>query len=162
MNYIIWLIISMSNVLANAPTQKERDGILEFHTRLRETVSPTAGNMMMMNYSLEMENLAIKWVKRCRFEHPSSTTDSVYAGYGQNLALIGGYLPNLTQMAQGWYNEISDYTYANNYCRGVCGHYTQMVWARSVGLGCAMKQCDHIKPDWPKPVFLMACQYAPA
>ncbi|KAH9280975.1 Peptidase inhibitor 16 [Echinococcus granulosus] len=36
-----------------------------------------------------------------------------------------------------------------------------VVWATSEELGCAVKRCDNIKPDWPKPIFLMACQYKP-
>ncbi|VDD82727.1 unnamed protein product [Mesocestoides corti] len=113
-------------------------------------------------YSQQMEELAIKWVSRCKFEHPNPTTDPDYKGIGQNLALAGTYTPNMTRMAQGWYDEIKNYKYADNSCKGVCGHYTQMVWATSVGLGCAMKQCDDIKPEWKMPVYLMACQYQPA
>ncbi|KAL5107815.1 Cysteine-rich secretory protein LCCL domain-containing 1 [Taenia crassiceps] len=36
-----------------------------------------------------------------------------------------------------------------------------VVWATSEELGCAVERCDSIKPDWPKPVFLLACQYKP-
>uniref|UniRef100_A0A5K3F1N4 SCP domain-containing protein n=1 Tax=Mesocestoides corti TaxID=53468 RepID=A0A5K3F1N4_MESCO len=118
--------------------------------------------MMMMSYSMRMEELAKQWVANCKFEHPDPTKHPLYKGIGQNLALTGGYTPTLTRMAQGWYNERHNYTYANNSCTAVCGHYTQMVWATSVGPGCAKKQCDHIQPNWPKPVFLMACQYEPA
>ncbi|VDD82724.1 unnamed protein product [Mesocestoides corti] len=113
-------------------------------------------------YSMMMELLAVKWVDRCQFKHPNPSIDLEYRGFGQNLAISGGYKPSMTQMAQGWLNERNYYTYANNSCTRVCGHYTQMVWATSFGLGCAMKRCDNIKPEWPKPIYLMACQYYPA
>ncbi|VDD78152.1 unnamed protein product [Mesocestoides corti] len=100
-----------------------------------------------------MEQLAIEWVNRCEYRHPNRT--------GQNLATAGGFTPNLTQMAEGWYSEFRDYNYTNKSCSNVCGHYTQMVWATTVGLGCAMKQCDDIRPGWPKPIYLMGCHYEP-
>uniref|UniRef100_A0A5K3F1L3 SCP domain-containing protein n=1 Tax=Mesocestoides corti TaxID=53468 RepID=A0A5K3F1L3_MESCO len=162
MKHIACLITLMSYVMAKDQLQLERDGILNFHVRTRATVQPTASNMMLMTYSKKMEDLARRWVERCEFKHPNPATDPQYKGIGQNLALTGGYTPNLTQMAQGWYDEIKNYDYEKNSCNGVCGHYTQMVWATSVSLGCAKKQCDSIKPDWRPPVYLMACQYEPA
>uniref|UniRef100_A0A5K3FAF2 SCP domain-containing protein n=1 Tax=Mesocestoides corti TaxID=53468 RepID=A0A5K3FAF2_MESCO len=162
METLVGLITLLTSAMAQPTSPTDRNSILEFHTEARETVNPTASDMMMMTYSQQMEELAIKWVSRCKFEHPNPTTDPDYKGIGQNLALAGTYTPNMTRMAQGWYDEIKNYKYADNSCKGVCGHYTQMVWATSVGLGCAMKQCDDIKPEWKMPVYLMACQYQPA
>uniref|UniRef100_A0A5K3G1E4 SCP domain-containing protein n=1 Tax=Mesocestoides corti TaxID=53468 RepID=A0A5K3G1E4_MESCO len=48
----IWL------VMAEPPTDKEREEIVEFHTRILENVDPPANNMQLMTYSLELENLA--------------------------------------------------------------------------------------------------------
>ncbi|VDM35705.1 unnamed protein product [Hydatigera taeniaeformis] len=36
-----------------------------------------------------------------------------------------------------------------------------MVWATSEKLGCAINRCDNIFPQWPKPIYLLACQYKP-
>ncbi|VDD81965.1 unnamed protein product, partial [Mesocestoides corti] len=113
------------------------------------------------SYSYELERLAMQWVAQCRWEHPDPKIYTQYRGIGQNLALYGGYVPTFTKMAEGWYNEVANYTYYNNHCSHVCGHYTQMVWASTTHLGCAMRRCDNIAPHWPKPVYLMACQYAP-
>ncbi len=35
-------------VLSEAPSQADRDGVLEFHTAIRGNVTPTAANMKMM------------------------------------------------------------------------------------------------------------------
>jgi pathogenesis-related protein 1 len=37
-----------------------------------------------------------------------------------------------------WAGESRNYDYASNKCRGVCGHYTQIVWAGTREVGCAV------------------------
>uniref|UniRef100_A0A5K3F7T4 SCP domain-containing protein n=1 Tax=Mesocestoides corti TaxID=53468 RepID=A0A5K3F7T4_MESCO len=162
MKQLIFFLVMTSTVMSQAPSQEERNGILEFHTKAREKVNPTASNMRMMSYSEELEKLAIDWVARCEMKHPDDSQFPAYKGIGQNLAMMAGLTPTLAQMAQGWYNEIVNYTYADNSCKHICGHYTQMVWATSSELGCAKKQCDSSFPSSPKPVYVMACQYKPA
>uniref|UniRef100_A0A5K3FDQ0 SCP domain-containing protein n=1 Tax=Mesocestoides corti TaxID=53468 RepID=A0A5K3FDQ0_MESCO len=73
-----------------------------------------------------MEGLALKWVNRCEFNHPNVSKFPLYKNIGQNLALSGGYTPNLTQIVQDWYKERKYYSYANNSCSRVCSHYTQV------------------------------------
>uniref|UniRef100_A0A5K3F1M9 SCP domain-containing protein n=1 Tax=Mesocestoides corti TaxID=53468 RepID=A0A5K3F1M9_MESCO len=153
--------ILISHAIAQAPSHTDRFAILEYHNQVREGVFPTASNMQLLSYSYELERLAMQWVAQCRWEHPDPKIYTQYRGIGQNLALYGGYVPTFTKMAEGWYNEVANYTYYNNHCSHVCGHYTQMVWASTTHLGCAMRRCDNIAPHWPKPVYLMACQYAP-
>ncbi|VDD82726.1 unnamed protein product [Mesocestoides corti] len=162
MKICVSLMMLLSNVMANAPLQEDRNAILELHVQARATVIPPARNMMLMSYSLKMEGLALKWVNRCEFNHPNVSKFPLYKNIGQNLALSGGYTPNLTQIVQDWYKERKYYSYANNSCSRVCSHYTQMVSATTLRLGCAMKQCDQINLEWPRPIFLTACQYEPA
>lgn len=40
-----------------------------------------------------------------------------------------------------WAEEASNYDYANDTCTGICGHYTQVVWAATHELGCAISSC---------------------
>ncbi|VDK43357.1 unnamed protein product [Taenia asiatica] len=37
-----------------------------------------------------------------------------------------------------------------------------MVGANSSLLGCAMRQCDYMRPDWDNPQYFTVCQYKPA
>ncbi|CDS39559.1 GLIPR1 protein 1 [Echinococcus multilocularis] len=159
----ICALVLITLVASEAPTEQERRDLLNFHNGKRRSVNPSAANMLEMVYSKELENLAVEWVARCKFEHPNWKEYPAYRGIGQNLALSGGSRRNLVAQATGWWNEVAYYTYANNTCASgkVCGHYTQLVWASSGELGCAVQRCDDIKPDWPKPIFLMACQYKP-
>ncbi|VDD76757.1 unnamed protein product [Mesocestoides corti] len=111
---------------------------------------------------MEMERLAYEWVRRCEFEHPDRNVHTQYKGIGQNLAIMTIGSPDWLRMAQGWYNEIKDYDYASDRCRGVCGHYTQMIWAKTTEVGCAAQRCDSTMPSWNPPVYLLACQYKPS
>ncbi|KAL3538758.1 hypothetical protein ACH5RR_002124 [Cinchona calisaya] len=62
--------------------------------------------------------------------------------YGENLAASSGGEITATDAVNMWVNEKSNYDYSTNSCvGGVCGHYTQVVWANSVRLGCASVPC---------------------
>ncbi|VDM35801.1 unnamed protein product [Hydatigera taeniaeformis] len=143
------------------PTNLERAQILEAHLRIREDVWPPASNMMLMEYSMELEHLADYWASRCEFEHPDSRIFPHYHDLGQNLAIFGSLTPTFTEAVCGYNKERKYYHYHNHSCTGRCGHYTQMVWATSNQLGCAMRRCDGLRSDWGNPQYLSVCQYKP-
>lgn len=58
--------------------------------------------------------------------------------YGENIwAGSTGFFVS-TDPVNSWGSEVSDYDFATNTCAGdkVCGHFTQLVWARTTQLGC--------------------------
>jgi hypothetical protein len=59
-------------------------------------------------------------------------------GFGENIwaGTTGFFLP--TDSVNSWGSEVADYDFATNTCAAgkVCGHFTQLVWARSTQLGC--------------------------
>uniref|UniRef100_A0A2C9KP57 SCP domain-containing protein n=1 Tax=Biomphalaria glabrata TaxID=6526 RepID=A0A2C9KP57_BIOGL len=67
-----------------------------------------------------------------------------------------------------WYGEKKDYDFATKKCRpyAVCGHYKQVVWAKSYALGCGKRLCLKLTSvKWTSPVpsaNLVTCQYGPA
>ena len=44
-------------------------------------------------------------------------------------------------VVETWAAELADYDAKKNRCKGVCGHYTQIVWRKSQRLGCGMASC---------------------
>uniref|UniRef100_A0A5K3FZW0 P4Hc domain-containing protein n=1 Tax=Mesocestoides corti TaxID=53468 RepID=A0A5K3FZW0_MESCO len=46
-------------------SQEDRNEILEYHRKLREDVQPTASNMLLLRYSLELEKLPVDWMDYC-------------------------------------------------------------------------------------------------
>ncbi|VDM21075.1 unnamed protein product [Hydatigera taeniaeformis] len=148
---------------AHALSEEDRKSILEFHTAIREQVRPPASNMMLMKYSKKLENLAKKWVRQCRYAHTDPNQHPEYKGVGQNIAASGGVVPTIRWLANLWKTQAKYYNYSNNSCLPLktCQHYTQMVWAGSSHLGCAVKRCDRMKPTWFPPVYYLVCQYWP-
>ncbi|WOL14004.1 pathogenesis-related protein 1-like [Canna indica] len=65
--------------------------------------------------------------------------------YGENIFWgSSGWEWNASDAMSYWVAEQQYYDYGSNSCarRQVCGHYTQVVWAKSVSLGCARVVCN--------------------
>jgi hypothetical protein len=100
------------------------------------------------------------WADRCVFEHsPSSDRPN----QGENIAAgTGGFADTPEKAANLWANEVADpgYDYASHQCPTGspafpgCGHYTQIVWATSLSLGCGRASCPNLGDFW-------VCRYAP-
>ncbi len=72
----------------------------------------------------------------CGLEHSRGSS------YGENLYWTSNPRPT-ADVVTSWTDEAIHYNARNSKCaRGqVCGHYTQVVWADSRTLGCAMASC---------------------
>jgi len=58
--------------------------------------------------------------------------------YGENLFEINGARSTPAEVVGEWTSESRNYNYRTNTCRGVCGHYTQIIWRQTREVGCAM------------------------
>lgn len=123
----------------------------------------------LYTWSNELAIIAQNLARRCKFSHSSSTCRSNVGGFasaGENLAT--GSLPSYSgmsgvkRMIQSWIDEKNDYNWGNNGCSGICGHYTQVVWADSYKVGCAVASCPNgaTLPGFES-VYLV-CNYGPA
>ncbi|XP_064624955.1 cysteine-rich venom protein pseudechetoxin-like [Lineus longissimus] len=144
-------VLSFGN--AEAVDSSTRSTIVQIHNKLRNDVSPTATNMLKMSYDLELENLARKWVNQCKREHPSVNTVPGKAALGQNL-FFSEVHETWNTAINAWHNEIKHFTYGTYTTSGVTGHYTQVVWADTSLVGCAMKKCGERN-------YIYACNYGP-
>jgi uncharacterized protein YkwD len=88
-----------------------------------------------LTWSTEMASLAQDWANEMtrtgRFQHRPNNR------YGENLFWGRGQAYSGTDAIESWASEASGYNYANNSCKGVCGHYTQLVWKNTTQVGCA-------------------------
>jgi uncharacterized protein YkwD len=74
--------------------------------------------------------------------------------YGENLYEIEGGAATSASVVDWWAGEVKDYNYDSNSCRGVCGHYTQIVWKETREVGCAMARGQNRREVW-------VCEYDP-
>uniref|UniRef100_A0A8C9Z9D2 Cysteine rich secretory protein LCCL domain containing 1 n=1 Tax=Sander lucioperca TaxID=283035 RepID=A0A8C9Z9D2_SANLU len=153
-----------------AITDSDAQLILDLHNKLRGQVHPPSSNMEYMVWDTELERTAEEWAETCLWEHgPASLLPQI----GQNLGAHWGRYRPPTFHVQAWYDEVKDYTFpypqeCNPYCPfrcsgPVCTHYTQLVWATSSRIGCAINMCYNMNvwgQIWAKAVYLV-CNYSP-
>ncbi|EMP36235.1 Cysteine-rich secretory protein LCCL domain-containing 2 [Chelonia mydas] len=118
----------------------------------------------------ELERSAAAWAQECIWDHgPASLIMSI----GQNLAVHWGRYRSPAFHVQSWYDEVKDYTYPYPHecdpwcperCSGaMCTHYTQIVWATTTKVGCAVNVCKQMSvwgEIWENAVYLV-CNYSP-
>ncbi|MBL8914968.1 MAG: hypothetical protein JNM17_29955 [Archangium sp.] len=138
----------------------EQQEWLTAHNAIRAAASNPipATALPEVTWNQSAANLAADWASRCNFMHRDPNT------LGENIfAATNSRTP--TQIVNGWAAEKPDYNYANNSCTTgrQCGHYTQIVWRATTGIGCASQMCTTGSPfsssiNW---VFVV-CNYVPA
>lgn len=148
----------------------DREEILQLHNKLRGSVYPSASNMEYMVWDDELERSATHWAEECQWDHgPRDLLMSI----GQNLAVHWGRHRSPAFHVQAWYDEVKDYTYPYPHecnpscperCSGpMCTHYTQLVWATTSRVGCAVHACPRMNvwgEIWENAVYLV-CNYSP-
>nr|BBB89277.1 cysteine-rich secretory protein 2 [Cynops pyrrhogaster] len=137
----------------NADVQKL---ICDKHNELRRSVVPPASDMQKVEWSTEAAATAKKVAAKCIFEHSSETERTISTSTcGENLAKASGMSLSWDDCIQEWFNENKDFKYGTGAIRegAMIGHFTQVVWGKTVRVGCAFQRC----PDFG----LYVCHYAP-
>jgi uncharacterized protein YkwD len=116
-----------------------------------------------------LNNTAQSWAEylaaNAVFEHSSRSQRN---NAGENLYVSYTTAPSISADTLGkeavtnWYNEVSDYNYANPGFSGKTGHFTQVVWKGSTQLGCGAAQGRATLNGTNFNAFYVVCHYAPA
>uniref|UniRef100_A0A5K3FDJ0 SCP domain-containing protein n=1 Tax=Mesocestoides corti TaxID=53468 RepID=A0A5K3FDJ0_MESCO len=161
-HHVISIVALASCAAAKVPSDQQRVAIVEAHTTIRELVNPPASNMKLMNYSLELEQLAETWVKNCTERKPDPDVKIQYRNVAfMTFVRIGNDLP-FEKKVSTFGDSVIFYDYDHDSCLGDCSFYKQTVWANTTDVGCANNRCDSLVPNATHPVYLMACLYTPA
>jgi hypothetical protein len=118
--------------------------------------------------------VAQAWANQCNWGHDPNRS-AEYAqdgggntGLGENIALYAGTTPPSESPADAvkqWTQEQMYYTHASNSCAAgqECGHYTQIVWSTTTGVGCAQAQCSANSPFGASAPYwtFTVCEYSP-
>lgn len=139
-NTTVVLVATLVLVLlgsAWAGHSSEAEEFLAAHNRARSKV-----DVAPLQWSSELEATARRYGEKQRDEHQCAMVHS-RGPYGENLFWGYGKRYTPTDAVRSWEDERKDYHYESNSCTPgkVCGHYTQLVWADTKRVGCAVIAC---------------------
>lgn len=122
------------------PEQGRLAGITAAHNRVREPLG-----LPPLIWSDELAAYAQRWVdklerKGCPLQHRPRTGPDAQR-HGENIFSMTGQSATVNDVVDSWAAEVEQYDANTNRCKGVCGHYTQIVWRASQRVGCAMAAC---------------------
>ncbi len=143
---------------SSAGEPPELSGITDAHNQARATegVGP-------LTWDPALAEVAKAWAEACvdqksptgLIDHNDGRSDN-YPGYvGENIYGASGQASG-QQAVSSWMSEEQYYDYATGHCSGVCGHYTQVMWAASKKLGCALANCPGMQFG-----NAIVCNYSP-
>lgn len=112
-------------------------GILKQHNQWRAKVG-----VAPLKWSDTVAQAAQAWADDLKANNNCNLIHNPNRKYGENIGAGSGRLTPAAIVGL-WAAESVDYDYASNSCSPgrVCGHYTQVVWARSTEVGCGAASC---------------------
>ncbi|NWH74553.1 GLIP1 protein, partial [Piaya cayana] len=138
------------------------------HNKFRSKVNPPASNMYRMSWDAALAKTAKAWAKKCIFKHNvylkvPRKVHPTFTPVGENIWTGTATIFSVDAALSDWFNEVSSYDFNTRSCSHVCGHYTQVVWAESYKVGCAVQFCNTIEnmPGFFKAAHFV-CNYGPA
>lgn len=160
---MVWMASSASGFSYTASTLPKitnEDFIkecVEVHNHFRSKAYPPAGNMLYMSWDPKLAQIAKAWAQTCVFQHNPQLHSRIhpnFTGLGENIWLGSLSLFSVHAAILAWIEESQYYDFSTRKCKKVCGHYTQIVWADSYKIGCAVQLC-------PRGANFI-CNYGPA
>ena len=131
-------------------------GIVAAHNAARAAVSPApATPMPALTWSSAAFDKARAWAAGCNWSHNPNL-----GSFGENIFATSASTTGAA-VVQSWVSEKANYNYAANSCSGVCGHYTQVVWAATTAVGCAKQRCTTGSPLGGGSWEFWVCDYSP-
>lgn len=125
------------------PTQI--DQIMQAH---RDARRRDGANQLDIVWDNELARRAQQWANQCIYAHGLITScDGKFIGQSGHIS--GPYpkrygTPNFESKVRAWAAERQNWDFEKNDCKPgtVCGHWTQLVWARTTKVGCGYANCE--------------------
>ncbi|CAJ0602190.1 unnamed protein product [Cylicocyclus nassatus] len=132
--YDVYCITDQTGILAQGQVHKNTGNLL-----------PTGANILKMEYDCTLEKKAIEEVRNC----PTSKK-----GYGKNFITVSidglSWLEGVNKVVTSWWKVVRHYpgpgmevTFRQNHVNQPIESFTQMAWATSRKLGCAIAKCSN-------------------
>jgi uncharacterized protein YkwD len=127
------ILCALAVSAAGAEDEPMAREILAAHNAVRATVGVPA-----LAWSESLAKVAQEWADKLiaerRFDHRPKSK------FGENMYQVEGARAAPQKVVERWASEASDFDYKSNRCKGVCGHYTQIVWRATKEVGCAVSR----------------------
>uniref|UniRef100_A0A8D1NSR7 SCP domain-containing protein n=1 Tax=Sus scrofa TaxID=9823 RepID=A0A8D1NSR7_PIG len=142
-------------------------GSLQLHCWLTGSIL-TVSYLFLQTWDPELAKIARSWASSCQFAHnkqlkPPYRLHPNFTSLGENLWTGSLSIFSVTSAVTDWYNEVEYYDFKTQRCARVCGHYTQVVWAESYKVGCAVQFCPRVAGfDTLRNGAHFICNYGPA
>jgi len=144
-------------------TAAQQTETVNIHNTLR--AAEGAANMIALTWDADLAANAQAWASNCVWEHGGLNGCGAQTGQtvGQNMYIMSGSSVNMTQVGLSWDGEKNNWSYSTSTCAAgaVCGHWSQLVWARTSAVGCGVAQCANMNVGgsvWPTAIFAV-CDY---
>lgn len=144
----------------NQLSASQQNDIITKHNDLRRKEG--GANMAMLRFNPKLANLAQQWAQRCSGNHGQpqfSANDVGWKDLGQSYAIHSSKTWQPNDGVQAWFDEKKDYDFNSNSCRGVCGHYTALVWGETTDIGCGIAFCPNVAGI--ANAHYLVCNYGP-
>ncbi|XP_051844258.1 glioma pathogenesis-related protein 1-like [Antechinus flavipes] len=122
--------------------------------------------MMRVSWDTDLAFRAKKCAEECEFEHNPELehhkmVHPAFSLVGENLWIgsIGAFSEN--SAVEMWNDQAKNYDFQNKKCTGVCSHYTQLVWADTYKIGCAVQYCPKADHSMLPDAIVFVCTYGP-
>lgn len=146
---------------ANSPlTDAEIDDIVRIHNQTRAEVGTAP-----LKWNCDLAAFSQNWANADTYEHSTNQQREqiIPSGFaGENLALDSDITAAMSALHKGWINEKQGWDNNANSCsKEPCGHYTQMVWAKTQQVGCGVfRNSKKLGEQFPNSSYFV-CTYYP-
>ncbi|XP_055443371.1 glioma pathogenesis-related protein 1 isoform X1 [Bubalus kerabau] len=146
-------VVSSSSAPANTLPDIKNEVFIKdcvrMHNKFRSSVTPAASDMLYMTWDPLLAQIAKAWASHCEFAHnkqlkPPYKLHPNFTSLGENLWTGSLSIFSVSSAITAWYDEVKYYDFKTRKCNKVCGHYTQVVWADSYKVGCAVHFCPRV------------------
>ncbi|XP_063296918.1 cysteine-rich venom protein-like [Pelobates fuscus] len=154
-------IDKMANVPFSALSTSNADVrklIIDTHNYLRTLVKPSASNMLKMVWNDAAAQTAARYASQCIAGHSAPNLRTIpNFNCGENI-FLSTFKASWDDVLKSFYSEVVDfiYGYGPRLPNIQTGHYTQLTWATSFQVGCAVAQCSNAKYT-----YNYVCHYCP-
>ncbi|XP_060792804.1 peptidase inhibitor 16-like isoform X2 [Neoarius graeffei] len=148
-----WFVLAL---VSGQLTVEQQEEILDLHNQYRGMVSPEAADMLHMTWNESLALVAQSYAVQCSWEHNPDATQ-----LGENLFITTSQL-SINKAMANWFDERANYDYDSDSCLlNMCGHYTQIVWAKSKTVGCGARVCETVQNLDFEGATILVCNYYP-